>query len=379
MTRVVILANSVTELGGAQRVVHLLAQGLAERGHDVTAIGIVPTDVDHAFVERPAYRSRTLLTEPLPPPAPMRRRARLNPRHRRRTAERTMRRQSAVRELATELAAGQPGVLIVAQVWAMEHVAELTSHHVDLRAWRVITAYHGSFAAAAGGRDLARILRTCAPTDAFAALTKEDARAFRTAGLNNVVSMPNPLPFWPKIPANGTSTRLVFLGRLAVEKAPGLLLDAWQRMNADVPQWSLDVIGSGPMQASIAARAAELLRVNLLPPTSDAERALMQAGAFVLPSLAEGSPLALVEAMASGVPVVATDCATGVRELVVNDETGLLVRPADPGALARALRRLLTDGDLRARLAASARMKVADRTLESTLDRWERLFADVLR
>ena len=379
MTRVVLLANSVTELGGAQRVVHMLAQGLAERGHEVTAIGIVPTPVDHVFNEAPAYRSVTLLPEPLPPPVPMRRRARLSPGLRRRAARRAELRRDAIGRLQGELAGGQPGILIVVQVWAMEHLAEVLPSPRDGDGWRVITAYHGSFTAAAGGRDLARIQRWCAPTDAFAALTDEDARAFRASGMNNVVTMPNPLPYWPATPADGSSNRLLFLGRLAVEKAPELLLDAWQRMGADVPQWSLDLVGSGPLRDRVVARAAGLPRVSVLPPVTDAQATMMNAGAFVLPSLAEGSPLALVEAMACGVPVVASDCAAGVRELVEDDVTGLLVRPADPGALARALSRLLSDQDLRTRLAAAARLRVSDRTREATLDRWERLFVDVLR
>jgi len=106
---------------------------------------------------------------------------------------------------------------------------------------------------------------------------------------------------------------------------------------------------------------------------------MLSSGAFALPSLAEGSPLALLEAMACGVPVVATDCSSGVRELVIDGETGLLVRSADPAALAQGLRRLLTSGDLRSQLSTRARRHVADRAMASIVERWERLFRDVLR
>ena len=78
---------------------------------------------------------------------------------------------------------------------------------------------------------------------------------------------------------------------------------------------------------------------------------------FCLPSFAEGVPVVLMEAMASGVPVVATRIA-GVPELVDDEVSGLLVRPGDADALAAALERLAGDEPLRAGLAAAGRAKV---------------------
>ena len=379
MTRIVFLTNSASELGGAQRIVHLLAQEFALRGNDVTILGIVPPQVPHVFVENPAYREVTLLPVPLPAWVPSTWQARVTPSLRRRAAERAALRRAAVDGMAAALASGPSGIVIGAQVWALEHLAEVSTRAFNPRQWGVIAQHHGSFAAAAGGRDLARILRTCSSVDALCALTDEDAKAFRASGLNNVVTMPNPVTFWPDEPADGRSRRLLFLGRLAVEKAPELLIDSWGRMCADVPQWSLDVVGSGPIESEVRGAAVGVPRVRVLPPLRDSEAAMLSSGAFALPSLAEGSPLALLEAMACGVPVVATDCSSGVRELVIDGETGLLVRSADPAALAQGLRRLLTSGDLRSQLSTRARRHVADRAMASIVERWERLFRDVLR
>ena len=80
---------------------------------------------------------------------------------------------------------------------------------------------------------------------------------------------------------------------------------------------------------------------------------MRDAGIFVLPSLFEGTPLTLIEAMWSGLPIVTTATA-GMKDVVSDGRTGLLVPPADPGALAAALDRLITDGQLRRRLGTEA-------------------------
>ena len=84
------------------------------------------------------------------------------------------------------------------------------------------------------------------------------------------------------------------------------------------------------------------------------------ADVFVLPSLSEGSPNALLEAMACGLPIVATRVG-GVPEIAVDGETALLVPPEDPVALARAIDRLLRDRPLAARLGSAARAAVLTR------------------
>lgn len=109
--------------------------------------------------------------------------------------------------------------------------------------------------------------------------------------------------------------------------------------------------------------------------TDDVERALAEASVFVQSSRGEGFPLALLEAMASGVPCAAFDCAPGVREIVRDGEDGLLAPAGDIAALADRLLRLTGNPRLRDAMGARARSGVQRFSESETLRRWEELFA----
>ena len=119
--------------------------------------------------------------------------------------------------------------------------------------------------------------------------------------------------------------------------------------------------------------SAAAARVHLRTSGNDAEiaAAMRDADIFVLPSLFEGTPLTLIEAMWSGLPVVTTATA-GMKDVVCDGRTGLLVAPGDAGALAAAIGRLTNDADLRRRLGAEAHA-VAER--EYTWDNAAATFA----
>ncbi|MDQ7857872.1 MAG: glycosyltransferase [Armatimonadota bacterium] len=168
----------------------------------------------------------------------------------------------------------------------------------------------------------------------------------------------------------GRALTAVAVGRLTEQKDPGTLLDAWRRVGG--PHVLL-LVGDGPLRADLEARcrAAGLAgRVVLTGVRDDVPAVLRRADVFVLASRWEGLPLAIIEAMMSGLPIVATTVG-GVPEVVVEGETGLLVSPQDPEALARALERLLGDGALRHRMGAAGRQRAlrefaADRMLRQT-------------
>jgi glycosyltransferase involved in cell wall biosynthesis len=161
-------------------------------------------------------------------------------------------------------------------------------------------------------------------------------------------------------PALPTDAPLVGnVARLAEQKGQRYLLEA----AVEIPDAGFAIVGDGELRADLQSRAQELGlgdRVLFTGARADVPDLLASFDVFAFPSLFEGLCVAVIEAQAAGVPVVATPVG-GIRETVVDGETGLLVPPRDPGALAQAIRRLLDDRDLAARLAAEARRRVRER------------------
>lgn len=344
MTRVILLANNVEELGGVQRVLRVIGDGLASRGHDVVIAGLVPHKEphDHELGSAPV---RTLSESRDP--------------------------RGISDGLSRLLAEGEPGVIVTAQVWAMEQL-----RRIPHGGWRVIGQYHSSYEAAARGRDLARILTEYRDVDAFLALAPEDARNFSRHGLRNVGWLRNPVAVWPAA-MSGTAHTVTFLGRLAPEKGPRFLIEAWREVASQHPEWRLRMVGHGPQADELRMLAAGL-GIEFEPAVSDVSPVLAGTGILALPSLVEGLPLSLMEAMAAGLPTVAADCSAGVRMLAAGGR-GALVRRGDAQALASALHALMEDEGARSAMGAAAREAMAAYRLDPVLDDWEQLLVDVQR
>lgn len=167
------------------------------------------------------------------------------------------------------------------------------------------------------------------------------------------------------------------IARLDAQKGISHLLDA----AAAVPDVSFAIAGDGPDRGALEARAAALGlgdRVRFLGHRRDVPALLAAADLFVLPSLYEGLPLAVLEAMAAGVPVIASAIG-GTDEVVRDGETGTLVPPADANALAAAITRTLADRGGAMRLAAGARAFVArEYSVESMVAAVSRLYDSLL-
>jgi glycosyltransferase involved in cell wall biosynthesis len=147
------------------------------------------------------------------------------------------------------------------------------------------------------------------------------------------------------------------VGRLSRQKGLIHLVDALPRVLARVPRARLAVVGDGELRDGLERRAAELGvagRTVFTGQLDDIASVLKRLDLFVLPSLWEGLPTVALEAMACGVPVIATDI-PGTRELIRHGAEGWLVPPADPGALADAIVMAIQSPERAAGWAAQAR------------------------
>ena len=162
---------------------------------------------------------------------------------------------------------------------------------------------------------------------------------------------------------NGAQQVIGTVGRLVPVKDHGTLLAAFQRVLTRFPAARLVIVGDGPERGRLARRAAELgiaERVMWLGQRRDVRELLQVFDVFVLSSVSEGMPLTVLEAMAAGKPVVATNVG-GVREAVVNGTTGLLVPPSSPERLADAVEVLLADRAMRHAFGDRARRRAEER------------------
>jgi glycosyltransferase involved in cell wall biosynthesis len=150
------------------------------------------------------------------------------------------------------------------------------------------------------------------------------------------------------------------VGRYAEEKNHALLLDALAQLER--PRLRGVLVGVGPLEAELRQRVHELGldgRVLLTGARADAIDVVAASDVLALTSRREGLGLTLVEALSVGTPVVAT-AVGGVLDVLGEGEAGLLVRSGDVAALTSAIARLLDDADLRERLVANGRRRVAE-------------------
>jgi glycosyltransferase involved in cell wall biosynthesis len=155
---------------------------------------------------------------------------------------------------------------------------------------------------------------------------------------------------------------LVYVGRLSPEKSLGTLLEAAARLRARV-DLGVVMVGEGPERAALEAQGRALgVPLELVPFVDHRElpRLYARGRAFVLPSLTEGHPKVLLEAMACGVPCVAS-AVGGSRAILTDGDTGLLFEAGDAAGLAARLERVLSEPETARRLGARAREAVVER------------------
>src|SRR5262249_10173085 len=155
---------------------------------------------------------------------------------------------------------------------------------------------------------------------------------------------------------------VIAVGRLSREKAHADLVAALAHLRLNNPQINarLIIVGEGPERERIEQIARALAisdKVVFAGHVINVSKYYAMSDVMVLPSHSEGSPNALLEAMAAGLPVIATEVG-GVPEIVAHNRSALLVAPGDTGAMGKAIEAALTDKELAERLAAGARAEV---------------------
>ncbi|TKB69497.1 MAG: glycosyltransferase family 4 protein [Nitrospira sp.] len=190
----------------------------------------------------------------------------------------------------------------------------------------------------------------------------------------NPVAMPSAL--YSERETGSSPSSIIAVGRLSQEKGFDLLLRTFARLTTLHPEWTLTIVGEGPLRSKLEALRDSLNlagRVSMPGLVKNVYEYLARASLFVMTSEFEGFPNALCEAMACGLPVVCVDCPGGIREIIKPGENGVLVQRGDLDALAEAMHRLMSNATERQLLGRRAMDVSSAFSVEKVMRMWEKV------
>lgn len=359
--------------GGAERVCVNLANSWIERGHHVTLLTIYQNNGAPAYAIDPRVQRRSVDWPRLP------RHGELN--------------AAAIASILRGLRqAGCPQLTQHVTFFALlrdrivAQKPDVVISHMDITNLRVLGAMYETKVPVivCEHTDATRVsigwwqsVRAALLPRAFAVVTPhaESAGWFSKYGVK-VVTIPNPLiaPAEVRGQRNGHRRRLVALSRLSQDKRPELSIHAFAKIAGEFPDWDFEIYGDGPMRATVTGLIEKLApgRIRLRGFTAKPYEVLGSADLFVSTSWVEGFGNSIWEAMACGVPVVATEAGTTTRALVRHGIDGMVSNDT-VAALARDLATLMRDDSKRAVMSERAREVVCRFSLNASLAMWDKL------
>jgi glycosyltransferase involved in cell wall biosynthesis len=366
--------------GGAERVCINLANCWVERGHHVTILTVYHTATPAYTIDSRVQR-RSLDWPRLP------RDEELNP-----TAMevilRGLQQAGCAQQLTPEIT-----YFAVLRHRILAQKPDVVVSHMDLTNLRVLVAMHETAVPviACEHTDATRVSigwwqsvrAALLPRARFIVTPHAESAGWFSKYDVKVMCCPNPLipptemAVEHTVEPNGHRRRLVSLSRLSADKRPDLSVYAFASIAENFPDWDFEIYGDGPMRATVANIIQKLApgRIHLLGFTRNPYDVLRGADLFVSTSWVEGFGNSIWEAMACGVPVVATEAGSTIRSLVRDRIDGMISNDTIP-ALARDMATLMRDDQKRKAMAERAREVVDRFSLEESLSAWDKLLHD---
>lgn len=208
----------------------------------------------------------------------------------------------------------------------------------------------------------------------FVVLTAADVPKWK--GIRNIRAISNPLPFYPPLQSAGGNKQVIAVGRFLPEKGFDLLIDAWARVNERHPSWTLRIYGGGDKHEY----RAQIERLNLAAccfpedAVPDIAAKYAESSIFALSSRFEGFGLALIEAMACGLPPVAFACPGGPKHIITDNVDGLHAENGNTKDLADKICSLIENEGKRKEMGRQARISAGKYKIERIAGEWDCLF-----
>ena len=212
----------------------------------------------------------------------------------------------------------------------------------------------------------------------FVVLTDEDKGYW--SNLPNIEVIPNARTYNPPTTAMLNTKRVIAVGRYTHQKGFERLIEAWNLICRQHPDWHLDIIGDGEDRAQLQQLIDQYnigSYITLCPPTKDMDTVYRGASIVVMSSRYEGLPMILLEAQAYGLPIVSYACKCGPADVVTDGVDGFLVPEGDIEALASKLTTVIEDDALRQQMGQAARIASERYAEDVVMKKWIDLFERV--
>lgn len=345
--------------GGAERVICNLANYIVEKGHDVEIL----TMSDDA----PSYEVRTNV----------RRVVLLRSEERKKILYNSLLRLVRFRKYLMNTKADAIVVMLPVTTIMLLQMRRLTK--------ATVIAAERSLPSVYQFKVQSRLKKLAHRADGWVFQTAAQKEWYENAGVEHSVIIPNAInPEFIKPLYKGPHNKeIVTVGRLTAPKNHELLISAFAKVVAELPDYRLVIYGEGPKLEVLKALANKLGvddKVFFAGYTTNVYESIKDAALFVLSSDYEGMPNALMEAMATGLPCISTDCdGAGARELIDDGESGILVTKGDVDDLAAAMKKVLNTPDLYAKLGSEAH-KICDNLFPARIyDEWENFIKETIK
>lgn len=216
--------------------------------------------------------------------------------------------------------------------------------------------------------------------DKFVVLTNEDKGYW--GEMSNITVIPNAAKTMGNATQNSEVRRVIAVGRLDYQKGFDRLIKAWKivKANGQYNDWTLDIFGQGEWQEMLQQMIDDFglsHGAHINKPTKNIGKEYADSSMLVMSSHYEGFPMVMIEAMATGLPVVTFCYKCGPRDIIDHGINGLLTKDGDINGLAEAMMRLMGDEQLRKNMAANARKVTATYSEEAVMRQWIALFENL--
>ena len=215
--------------------------------------------------------------------------------------------------------------------------------------------------------------------DKLIVLNKAEAAYYKT---NNVITIPNPLTFYPKTVSNVTEQIVISAGRIAPVKGYDYLIDIWQMVFRENKDWQLHIYGDGDkdyvnlLKEKVQEKGIQESFI-FKGSTNHIKDKMLESSLYAMTSHNECFPLVLLEAQACGLTIISFDCPNGPKS-IISPKNGILIPQYKNKAFAKALLKLMDDKKIRTRMGQQARINAQNYSVEKVMDLWIKMFSELI-